>query len=159
MVGGVAPGQSRSVSVDPALYSRAVSWLRASRKVVDPDGVKWDIYVTRIRVGDAGQVFDPTGPSFSPRWDILMFAMTIASELMRVVVRVLMLLPFALVRSRFGITRRIEAIAEWPQPVKRVWQVEGPPGKLLLDEIARGLERGTVPEPAGARYLGEEPYG
>jgi hypothetical protein len=136
-----------------------VSWLRASRKVVDPDGVKWDIYVTRIQVGDAGQVFDPPDPSYHTRWDILMFVMTIASELVRLVVRILMLLPFALVRSRFGITRRIEAIAEWPQPVKRVWQVEGPPGKLLLDEIAHGLERGTVPEPAGARYLGEEPYG
>jgi hypothetical protein len=136
-----------------------VSWLRASRKVVDPDGVKWDIYVTRIRVGDPGQVFDSHDPVFNARWDVLLFATTIASELVRVIVRVVMLLPFALVRSRFGITRRIEAIAEWPQPVKHVWQVEGPPGKLLLDEIARGLERGTVPEPAGARYLGEEPYG
>jgi hypothetical protein len=136
-----------------------VSWLRASRKVVDPGGVKWDIYVTRIRVGDAGQVFDPPDLSYNARRDVLMFVMTIASELVRLVVRVLMLLPFALVRSRFGITRRIEAIAEWPQPVKRVWQVEGPPGKLLLDEIANGLAAGTVPEPAGARYLGEEPYG
>jgi hypothetical protein len=127
--------------------------------VVDADGVKWDIYVTRIRVGDPGRVFDSPEPSFSPRWDLRMLAATIASELARVVARVLMLLPFAVVRSRFGITRRIEAIADWPQPVRRVWQVEGPPGKLLLDEIARGLERGNVPEPTGARYLGEEPYG
>jgi hypothetical protein len=136
-----------------------MSWLRASRKVVDPDGVAWDIYVTRIRVADARQPFDPPDPSFSPRWDILMFVVTIASEIVRLLVRLLMLLPFGLVRSRFGITRRIEAIADWPHPVKRVWEVEGPPGKVLLDEIARGLALGKVPEPAGARYLGEEPYG
>jgi hypothetical protein len=133
-----------------------VSWLRASRKVVDPEGVAWDIYVTRIHVGDAGQLFDPPDPTGSPRWDILMFAATVASELVRVVVRLVMLLPFAVVRSRFGITRRIEAIADWPQPVKHVWLVEGPPGKVLLDEIARGLERGKPPRPAGVRYLGEK---
>jgi hypothetical protein len=136
-----------------------MSWLRASRKVVDPDGVSWDIYVTRIRVADVGQAFDAPDPSFSAGRDVLGIVATIASELVRLLVRLLMLLPFGLVQSRFGITRRIEAIADWPQPVKRVWEVQGAPGKILLDEIARGLALGKVPEPAGARYLGEEPYG
>jgi hypothetical protein len=136
-----------------------MSWLRASRKVVDPDGVAWDIYVTRIRVADAGQVFDAPDPSYSAARDVLGIVATIASEIVRLLVRLVMLLPFALVQSRFGITRRIEAIADWPEPVKRVWEVQGPPGKILLDEIARGLALGKVPEPPGARYLGEEPYG
>jgi hypothetical protein len=37
-----------------------------------------------------------------------------------------------------------------------VWEVQGPPGKLLLDEIARGLALGTVVFPGGTRYLGEK---
>jgi hypothetical protein len=136
-----------------------MSWLRASRKVVEPDGVAWDIYVTRIRVPDAGRPFDAPDPSYSATRDVFGIVATIANELVRLLVRLVMLLPFALVRSRFGITRRIEAIADWPEPVKRVWEVEGAPGKILLDEIARGLALGKVPEPSGARYLGEEPYG
>jgi hypothetical protein len=37
-----------------------------------------------------------------------------------------------------------------------VWEVQGPPGKLLLDEIARGLALGKVVFPGGTRYLGEK---
>jgi hypothetical protein len=101
-----------------------VSWLRASRKVVDPDGVEWDVYVTRAR--------QRGGPG--------------------ALGRLRSLLPR-------GLTRRVEAMTDWPRPVKHVWQVEGPPGAILLNEIARGLALGKVPEPAGARYLGKEPYG
>jgi hypothetical protein len=99
-----------------------VSWLRAARKVVDPERVEWDIYVTRVRE-------QPTAGRFGR------------------------------LRARFGLTRRIEAITDWPRPRTLVWQVEGPPGRLLLDEIARGIERGTVPRPVGASYLGEKPQG
>ncbi|MEO9177147.1 MAG: hypothetical protein ABI317_16655 [Gaiellales bacterium] len=137
-----------------------MSWLRASRKVVDPDGVKWDIYVTRIHVRDPGDLFDVPdgmqhGRSYTGFWPFELVP-TIANAIVRLFVRVVMLLPFALVRSRFGMTRRIEAIAEWPHPIRRVWQVEGPPGRVLLDEIASGIESGKPPRPAGARYLGEE---
>ena len=64
---------------------------------------------------------------------------------------------FRRVRARFGLTRRIEAITDWPKPRVLVWEVEGPPGQLLLDEIARGLARGKVVYPGGTRYLGEKP--
>jgi hypothetical protein len=96
-----------------------VSWLRASRKVMDPENVEWDVYVTRVREDP------PTG------------------HLRRI-------------RGRFGLTRRIEAITDWPQPRVLVWEVQGQPGKLLLDEIARGLALGKVVFPDGTRYLGEK---
>jgi hypothetical protein len=96
-----------------------VSWLRASRKVVDPEQVKWDVYVTRVRADHS------TG-------------------------------RFGRVRAHFGLTRRIEAISDWPRRRTYVWEVEGPPGRLLLDEIARGLALGKVPLPVGAKYLGEK---
>jgi hypothetical protein len=95
-----------------------VSWLRASRKVVDRDRVEWDVYVTRVR---PGQRRGPVGR----------------------------------VRAHFGLTRRIEAISDWPRRRTHTWEVEGPPGRLLLDEIARGLARGDVPRPVGTTYLGE----
>jgi hypothetical protein len=96
-----------------------VSWLRASRKVLDPERVQWDLYVTRVRAEHS------TG-------------------------------RFGRVRAHFGLTRRIEAISDWPRPRRHVWEVEGVPGRLLLDEIARGIALGKVPEPVGARYLGEK---
>ena len=96
-----------------------MSWLRASRKVVDPDSVAWDVYVTRVREEPL------TG-------------------------------RFRRVRSRFGLTRRIEAITDWPSERTLIWEVQGPPGKLLLDEIARGLARGKVVSPGGTTYLGEK---
>jgi hypothetical protein len=100
-------------------YSRDVSWLRASRKVVDPENVEWDVYVTRVRDEPASG-------------------------------------PWRRIRGRFGLTRRIEAITDWPRPRVLVWEVQGPPGKLLLDEIARGLALGKVVFPGGTRYLGEK---
>ena len=98
-----------------------MSWLRASRKVLDPDGAEWDIYVVRVR--------DPAARG-----------------------------PFRRLRARFGLTRRIEAISDFPKPRTLVWEVEGHPGKLLLDEVARGVALGKVPHPGGARYLGEKRY-
>jgi hypothetical protein len=96
-----------------------VSWLRASRKVMDPDRVEWDVYVTRVREQPARG-------------------------------------PFRRIRGRFGLTRRIEAITDWPRPRALVWEVQGQPGKLLLDEIARGLALGKVVFPGGTTYLGEK---
>jgi hypothetical protein len=99
-------------------YSRGVSWLRAARKVVDPDRVEWDIYVTRVRAQQAER-------------------------------------RLGRMRTYFGLTRRIEAITDWPEPRTLVWEVEGAPGRLLLDEIARGIALGNVPRPVGTSYLGE----
>jgi hypothetical protein len=96
-----------------------VSWLRASRKIVDPENVAWDVYVTRVRDEPL------TG-------------------------------PFRRVRARSGLTRRIEAITDWPRPRTHVWEVQGPPGTLLLDEIARGLALGKIVFPGGTKYLGEK---
>jgi hypothetical protein len=96
-----------------------VSWLRASRKVLDPENVEWDIYVVRVREEPA------TG-------------------------------RFRGIRGRFGLTRRIEAITDWPRPRTHVWEVQGPPGTLLLDEIARGLALGKIVFPGGTKYLGEK---
>ena len=55
-----------------------------------------------------------------------------------------------------GSPARIEAITDWPRPRVLVWEVQGQPGKLLLDEIARGLALGKVVFPGGTRYLGEK---
>jgi hypothetical protein len=99
-----------------------VSWLRAARKIVDPDGVEWDVYVTRARRPSTGGLVG----------------------------------RISALRRR-GLTRRVEAITDWPRRRTLVWEIEGAAGKVLLDEIARGLALGKVPRPAGTLYLGEKP--
>jgi hypothetical protein len=98
-----------------------MSWIRASRKLVDPEGVAWDVYVTRARQargrGTIGRL-----RALAPR----------------------------------GITRRVEAVSDWPRPRRIAWEIEGPVGRVMLDEIARGLALGKVPHPAGATCLGEQ---
>jgi hypothetical protein len=140
-----------------------VSWLRASRKVVDPEGVRWDVYVTRITVADTGSLYDERNndnPLQSPEARIeanLIEGVFVAfGAVLRMAIRLVLLLPTGLMRSRFGMTWRIEAISDWPHELVRVWTVQGKPGQILLDEIARGLALGNVPEPVGATYLGEK---
>jgi hypothetical protein len=143
-----------------------VSWLRASRKVLDPEGTKWDVYVTRIAVGDPGTQYHeqdvigtpfahgPIGGGLFPA--LTEFVFLVLGGILRLVLRLVFFLPAGLIRSRIGMTWRIEAISDWPREVVRVWTVQGKPGKLLLDEIARGLALGKVPEPVGATYVGEK---
>jgi hypothetical protein len=62
-----------------------LSWLRASRKVVDPDGVAWDIYVTRARFGewkalDIGAGDDFAGDRVGLLW-LLMVPVLVVVEL------------------------------------------------------------------------------
>jgi hypothetical protein len=135
-----------------------VSWLRASRKVVDPKGVAWDIYVTRARFGAwKGLDVDMTSPG-DYRAGLLWFALIpvlVVVELVLALVRLVVAIPTTIGRASMQRGLRIEAVADWPQPQRYGWEIPVKARTRMLDEIAGGLERGSIPQPAGAVFLGE----
>jgi hypothetical protein len=136
-----------------------LSWLRASRKVVDPKGIAWDVYVTRVHGGpwrarDTGGWQGPSDGESFLLWLVLL-PLLVVFELVRLVLRLLALVPITIVRTVAGGRLRIEAIADWPQPRKYAWEIEPRMRERMLDEIAGALERGSIARPAGAVFLGE----
>lgn len=70
--------------------------------------------------------------------------------------RALMLLPVAVVRGRRSRAVRIEAVRTFPRREVLLWTTTDGNRQRVLDEIAAGLARGTVVQPAGAVYSGAE---
>jgi hypothetical protein len=136
-----------------------VSWLRASRSVVDTHGRRWEIYVTRSRIGAwDGVVGGDVDPFFGNRGTELTWLLTplfVVAELLLGLLKLIALVPLSLAGVALRRPLRIEAIAEHPVRQTLVWGVERPQLARVLDEIAAGLERGSIPRPQGARYLGE----
>jgi hypothetical protein len=136
-----------------------LSWLRASRKVVDPEGVEWDIYVTRLRAGgwhalDTGTILDFGLGQASILW-LLAIPVLVVIELVLALVRLLLLVPATIGRAAAHRGVRIEAVADWPHPQRYGWEVPASARERVLAEIADALVRGSIAEPAGAVFLGE----
>jgi hypothetical protein len=135
-----------------------VSWLRASRKVVDPKGVAWDIYVTRARFGEWKALDLDMNPHAGSRdgllWLVMLPALVVV-ELVLALARLVVLIPTTIGRAAVQRGLRIEAVADWPQPQRYGWEIPVKARERVLDEIAGGLERGSIPQPAGAVFLGE----
>jgi hypothetical protein len=136
-----------------------LSWLRASRKVVDPQGVAWDIYVTRARFGtwkaiDSGVDDELAGRPGAALWFVMVPVMVVG-ELVLALVRLVLLVPTTIGRAVTRQGLRIEAVADWPEPQRYGWEVTVEARERVLAEIADGLERGSIAQPAGAVFLGE----
>jgi len=136
-----------------------VSWLRASRKVVDPEGVAWDIYVTRARFGQWKGLDVDMGDGLAGHrggllW-LLMVPLFVVVELVLALVRLIALVPITLGRAAAKRGLRIEAVADWPQPQRYGWEVPVEAREQVVNEIAAGLRRGSIAQPEGAVFLGE----
>ena len=136
-----------------------MSWLRASRKVVDPEGVAWDIYVTRARFGqwkaldiDADDAV--SGNRVGLLW-LLMVPVLVVIELVLVLVRLVVLIPVTFGRAAAKRGLRVEAVADWPHPQRYGWEVTVEARDQVVSEIAAGLRRGSIAQPEGAVFLGE----
>jgi hypothetical protein len=136
-----------------------MSWLRASRKAIDPDGRVWELYVTRTRIGpwngmdvpDADLTF---GGRAAEVWWVLLPLMVVL-ELLLGILKLIALVPLSAASTLTRQPLRIEAIVEYPLRETYAWTVAGPALRPALDQIATGLERGALVEPADARYLGQ----
>jgi hypothetical protein len=131
-----------------------VSWLRPSRTVVDPHGKRWEIYVTRSRIGAwNGSATADVDPIFQPRaaevWWLLMPVMVVL-EIVLGLLKLIALIPLSLAGVALRRQLRVEAITEHPMPQTYVWTVEKPALAHVLDEIAAGLEHGSIPRPEDA---------
>ena len=136
-----------------------MSWLRASRKAIDPDGRVWELYVTRTRIGPWNGMGTPDADlTFGAReaevWLVLLPVMVVL-ELLLGILKLIALVPLSAASIVTRQALRVEAIVEYPLRETYVWTVGRPVLERVLDEIASGLERGSIVRPADARYLGE----
>ncbi len=138
-----------------------MSWLRPSRTVVDPTGTRWEIYITRTRMGrwhgidtpDVGLDVGGAGTPFVDTW--LLFPLLVVLELLVGLVKLIALIPLSLAGVALRRGLRVEAIADLGEGRTYIWAVEKPALAGVLDEIAAGLAHGSIPRPQAARYLGE----
>ena len=136
-----------------------MTWLRPSRTIVDPGGTRWEIYVTRTRIGAWEGVGTPdVDPMFQPReaevWWLLIPLMVVL-EIVVGLLKLIALLPLSLLGVVLRRSLRVEAIADYPVRQTYAWNVERPALARVLDEITDGLERGSIARPPDAHYLGE----
>ncbi len=134
--------------------------LRAKRKVKDPRGEWWGLYVTRTAMPH-----DPNAPGLYARntkilddpLDLGIFVgvpLAIIQFIGRVTLKPLLRFSFAYAKGRRSGGIRIEAVALYGPRVTRYWTTTPDQVESILEEIAAGLEEGKVVQPTGAAYLG-----
>src|SRR5579871_6417958 len=133
--------------------------LRAKRKVIDPSGDWWGLYVTRTAMPH-----DPNDPGIYSRnlkilddpLDLGFFGLPIAllQFLGRVTVKPLIGFLFSYAKGRRSGGIRVEAVSLYGARQTRYWTTTPEQVDSVLQEIATGLEQGHVVQPKGAAYLG-----
>jgi hypothetical protein len=139
----------------------------ASRRASSPDGREWTVSVQRMRLPDWHHSnYDP----WEDAHDFLSgaFAFLVLAPLFWLIlplVRGVVLLPIAFVRSLFSGTRWIEAVCRDPGEIRIVWRTSRDEADEVAEEITRRLATGyeeitppkaeflSMTEPPGARDL------
>lgn len=140
-----------------------MSLFRPVRTVTSRSGQYWELYVSKTtlpewREGSVGAFeSEPLGGGgFGPFELLLGLPAAVWGGLVRPLLRVVVLLPFAWMRGRRSRAIRIQALSPYPSRQVLLWtttegQVDG-----VLDEIAAGLAEGKVVQPVGAVYSGAQ---
>jgi hypothetical protein len=144
---------------------------RPLRTVIDPEGDRWELYVSRIPVtgwkeGDYNPWLDSMGPEMlaTPLTAELMllelpFALVgfFWSSLVVPALRLAFLTPYAVFKGRRSHAARVEAICfvySGGGCETRTWMTTVDQAESVLGEVAHGLEEGRIAQPAGAVYIG-----
>ena len=145
------------------VQSPCVSIFSPSRRVTAPDGVEWELYVSRFDLPPwrpatyDGLAATGDGGSGTPA-DLLFLALEIPLFLFKQILlplgRVLVDLPSAALRARRSRTVTVEAVCFWPRRVSLVWTAAPADTKLVLSQVAAALTRGDDPQPRDARFVG-----
>jgi hypothetical protein len=138
---------------------------RPARKVTDPQGQEWELYVSRVvlpswKQGGYNGLVDNSSPADGELFLLeIPFALAgfLWSSILLPLTRFLFLTPFAIVRGRRSKAARIEAICLYPEPETRTWTTTVDQANSVLNQIALGLEEGKVVQPIGAAYSGSHP--
>ena len=130
------------------------------RVIVAPDGTRWELYVVRYELPRwrPSDYEDAQAPSSSQPAGLVFIAanavLSLVSDLLLPLLRMLVTMPFTLMRSSRSSRRRIEALTFWPHEERYVWETDAADVELVVAEIAAGLEHGTFAQPSEADYLG-----
>jgi hypothetical protein len=134
-----------------------VGLFRAARTVTSPSGDDWELYVSKTALPAwKGSDADDIGWDGTILGVVTAIAMTVWSNLVLPLGRVIVLAPLAVVRGRQSHAVRIEAVNNFPHRQVLLWTTTDVHKERVLDEIAAGLAQGKIPRPAGAVYSGEE---
>jgi hypothetical protein len=139
-----------------------VSFFRPTRKVTDPKGREWEIYVSRYST-PAWQPNDYDSFADDPMFGRLMILgllleipLFLYHSVLVPIVRFLVVTPYRFLRGRGSRTIWIEAISWGVAPRKDtiVWTTTPDHLVRVLDQIASGLAEGDVPQPLGGAFQG-----
>jgi hypothetical protein len=131
------------------------------RRVSDPSGETWEIYVVRMApIGQLQPLSQGSAASLMVRDEIVAAAPMallsfIWSCLLVPLVRLLVRAPIAAVRGRRSHTVRIQAICfDVSSSETRTWTTTVDQADSVVEEIAAGLALGKTVQPDGAVYSG-----
>ena len=134
-----------------------MSLFRPARKVSCPNGEYWELYASKTRLPSWREAGIEPRTSGDPIFDIPIAVFCVVwGILVAPLLRVLVLLPLAVVRGRRSRAIRIEAVRTYPEREVLLWTTTDGSVEVVLDEIAAGLAAGKVVQPEGAVYSGRE---
>jgi hypothetical protein len=134
----------------------AMGFLRPRRKVLDPHGAEWEVYVSRMVL----PVWRPADHEVGPVAQATIFGMllegclAIVGAILVPLVRMLAAMPGAWLRGRHSSEYRIEAITWFPHRQTQTWTTSAEDLDEALIAISAGIRRGRPAQPACAVYLG-----
>jgi hypothetical protein len=134
---------------------------RPRRKVTDPTGQEWELYVCRVELPEWKESYDSwgedpmpfTGPAALLELPLMLISF-LWSSLLVPLLRLVFLTPFAVVKGRRSQAAQIQAICFFPYRETRTWTTTLDQVDSVLNQIALGIEVGKVVQPIGAVYSG-----
>jgi hypothetical protein len=138
-----------------------VSLLSPTRKVTDPKGHEWELYVSRY-APPKWKPSDYDSPQMVPFAPLMLLDVVVAvpaflyHEVLVPILRFLVMTPYLLLAGRRSQTVWIEAIMWDVEPFKEsyLWTTTPAHADRVLDQIVRGLAAGELARPLGGAFQG-----
>lgn len=133
-----------------------MSVFRPAARVTAPDGREWEIYASKLVLRPRAPHADST-LEYSPSAEVRALGGLewLLGGLVRLLVRVLVDVPVAAVRSLRSDEWTIEAVTFDPHRRSCVWTTTREFRGQVLAQVEGGLARGESPRPRNATFLGE----
>jgi hypothetical protein len=133
-----------------------VGLLRPRRKVLDPSGAEWEVYVSRMVLPPWRPTDHEVGPLAQSNVLGLVIegCVAIVGAILVPLLRLLAALPGAWLRGRRSPEYRIEAVTWWPHRQTQTWTTTAENLDEALIAISAGIRRGRPAQPACAVFLG-----
>jgi hypothetical protein len=137
-----------------------VSLFGPDRRVTVAEDWAWDVYARRVQLPAwrPAEMFDEPDPvgRYGTFLALLTAPLYLVTDVLAPLLRIVIGLPFALVRAIRPKVWKIEAVTFWPREERYVWTTTGPERARVLNEIADALEQRTFAQPRGAIFHGRK---